>query len=519
MPASLALETRPEDTMGLVLIATVLAVIGGYSSGVSGATPRPSKPNIVYVLVDDWGYGDVGFRNPAIKSPMFDELASSGVILDRHYVFKYCSPSRGSLMSGRWPHHAHQWNIVPQTVPLGMNLNFTAMPAKLKQAGYVTHMIGKWHLGLKSEAYLPVNRGFDTMTGFLTGGEDHITQRVQCGTDFWTDRAPDPRNGTYDAYTYCAAINSIFEKHDTKNPFFMYLSLHNVHAPLEAPDEFLNKYAVNSTCASRRKYQAMVSVADNVTAYVVQYLKKLDMWDNTLLVVSADNGGELCIGSNYPLKGSKKTFFEGGVRSSAFASGGVLPEKVRGTKLEGFIHIADWYPTFSLMAGLDPGDSGPGKFPVDGVDVWPLLSGDTNQTSHDEIILGFNYTHSNPDQGAIIVGNHKLIVGNQKDGCDSLMHSPQDYPCSKGSELPDCNPYCLYDIIADPTEKNDLYASQPDLAKQLLDRYMKYAEEPRDQQDQGYHNQHELPNAASTACPYFAAHGGYWQPWLKDNEV
>eukprot|EP00117_Sycon_ciliatum_P046160 scpid70267/ scgid33095/ Arylsulfatase J len=499
-------------------LRSCLLAVFALVSLVASEAPQASKPNIVFVLVDDWGYADVGFRNPAIKSPMFDELKSTGVLLDRHYVFKYCSPSRASLMSGRWPHHAHQWNIVPQTVPLGLNLNFTAMPAKLKQAGYSTHMIGKWHLGLKSEDYLPVNRGFDTMTGFLTGGEDHNTQKVQCGTDFWTNKAPDSRNGTYDAYTYRDVVDEIFDSHNEEDPFFLYLSLHNVHSPFEAPDDWVDLYPANSTCKQRRIYQAMVSVADNVTALVVQHLKAKGMWDNTLFVVSADNGGAPCGGSNYPLKGAKGTFFEGGVRSLAFANGGLLPEKMKGTSVEGYIHIADWYPTFCGLAGVDPTDTGPGKFPVDGVDVWPLLTGAATQSTHEEILLGFNFTEADPDQGAIIVGDYKLVVGQQKGQCDFLMHSPLDYPCTQGPTLPDCNPNCLYNIKADPRETSDLYHSEPVIAKQLLARYMKYSEEPRDQQDQGYHNQHTLPNAASVACPYFAAHGGYWRPWLSGGQ-
>ncbi|XP_065187429.1 arylsulfatase I-like [Sycon ciliatum] len=471
------------------------------------------KPHIVFVLVDDWGYADVGFANKNISSPTFNVLNDEGIQLDRHYVFKYCSPSRASLMSGRWPHHAHQWNIVPQTVPLGLNLNFTAMPAKLKQAGYSTHMIGKWHLGLKSEDYLPVNRGFDTMTGCLTGGENHITQRDGCGTDFWTNRAPDPRNGTYDAYTYRDVIDELFDQHNATDPFFLYLSLHNVHAPFQAPDEWVNLYP-NTTCQQRRLYQGMVSVADNVTGLVVQRLKEKLMWDNTLFVVSADNGGAACGGSNYPLKGSKGTFFEGGVRSRAFVNGGLVPQRMRTTALDAYIHIADWYPTFCKLAGVDPADSGPGKFPVDGVDVWPLLSGEEKESSHDEIVLGFNYSAGNPEQGAIIVGDYKLIVGHNKGGCDTLMYSPLDYPCSQGEEAPDCDPNCLYNIRQDPRETTDLYHSQPVLAQSLLKRYMKYAEEPRGEQDQGYHVQGALPDAKDVACPYFAAHGGYYRPWM-----
>ena len=134
-----------------------------------------TKPNIVFALVDDWGYADVSFRNPAISTPNFQMLAKTGLILDRHYVFKYCSPSRASFLTGRWPHHVHQWNL-PSSSLIGANIKMTMLPAKLKNAGYKTHMVGKWHEGLFEPGYLPVNRGFDTSSGFLWGGEDHMTQ-------------------------------------------------------------------------------------------------------------------------------------------------------------------------------------------------------------------------------------------------------------------------------------------------------------------------------------------------------
>lgn len=153
----------------------------------------------------------------------------------------------------------------------------------------------------------------------------------------------------------------------------------------------------------------MVSVADNVTGHVMQLLKKKGMWDNTLIVVSADNGGAACMGSNYPLKGSKGTFFEGGVRALAFAGGGLIPDKMKGKSTNGFIHIADWYTTFCDLAGVDSSDSGEGRFGVDGMNVWPIITGSNSTSPHDEIVLGYSYG----DKGAIISGNYKLIVGKQ----------------------------------------------------------------------------------------------------------
>ena len=263
--------------------------------------------SIVFVLVDDWGFADVGFRNPAISSPNFDHLVKTGLVLNRHYVFKYCSPSRASFLTGRWPHHAHQWNL-PSKDMAGTNLNMIMIPAKLKAANYATHMVGKWHQGFFDPRYLPINRGFNTSSGFLGGAEDHMTQKLSCSIDYWKNNAPDPLNGTYDAYNYRDDLTDIMNNHNVNDPLFLYLPLHNVHIPLQAPKEWIDIYPANSTCDKRRTYQAMVSVADNVTGHLVELLKKKGMWENTIMVISADNGGEQCIGSNHPLKGSKHTF-------------------------------------------------------------------------------------------------------------------------------------------------------------------------------------------------------------------
>ncbi len=471
-----------------------------------------TKPNIVFVLVDDWGYADIGFRNPAIKSPNFDTLANTGLILDRHYVYRYCSPSRASFLSGRWPHHVHQWNIDPPNAAVGLNINMTLLPAKLKQAGYSTHMVGKWHEGFFSKEYLPINRGFDTSSGFLAGSEDHMNEMKVCAVDFWKNDGFDKRNGTYDAYLYRDDLTEIISKHDPSQPFFLYLPLHNVHSPFQAPDEWLNLYAENSTCKVRRTYQAMVSVADNVTGHLVELLKSNNMWDNTFMVVSADNGGAGCMGSNYPLKGCKGSYFEGGIRSLAFANGGLIPDKMRGTISEGFIHIADWYTTFCKLAGVDPSDSGPGKFPVDGQDVWPIITGVNTTTPHEEIMLGFNFTTMGSHVGAIIMGDYKLIINKQAtDNCDHLMWTPLDYPCRNGPNGQNCDPYCLYNIVEDPGEHNELSKSEPEKLQELLQHYNAYAIEPRDMQDQGYHSG-DLP-VYNDACKYMNENGGYWQPW------
>ena len=197
-----------------------------------------------------------------------------------------------------------------------------------------------------------------------------------------------------------------------------------------------------------------------------------------------------------------------GVRALTIANGGMLPEDMQGMVSNSFIHIADWYTTFCKLAGVDPTDSGPDKFPVDGLDVWPIITGESATNTHEEIVLGYNFEES----GAIIVGDYKLIVRSQGKKCHSLMWSPLDYPCEKGPKGVDCDPYCLYNIVEDPGEFNELSRIEPEKLQELLERYNEYSKEPRDMQDQGFHSYDDLP-IFKDACKHMKSHGGYWQPW------
>ena len=194
-------------TAASLLILSHVQAVGGSAAGPEHRLP--TRPNLVIALADDLGFSDVGWVNPSVKTPTLDALARGGVILHRLYVFCYCSPTRGALLTGRLPHHDHQLNLAnAQTNPV--NLKMSMLPARLKTAGYRTYMIGKWHEGLASEHYTPRGRGFDQSFGFLGGGENHYTQRINTGpkapVDFWNSAlqggrgGPDPRNGTFDTY-------------------------------------------------------------------------------------------------------------------------------------------------------------------------------------------------------------------------------------------------------------------------------------------------------------------------------
>ena len=229
----------------------------------TAAAPRPKA--IVLMLGDDYGYNNVGFAhgplnkgNPEMRTPNLDRLAADGIVLERHYTYKYCSPTRSSLLSGRLATHVNQNNKNNDIeAKSGCDLRFKFLAQKMKEAGYYTAMVGKSHLGARSPANLPINRGFDSHLGFLKGGEDHYTQGSGSThgegktVDLWEGHGPSNMTGIYSGYLYAhravAVISNFSSSNDalrragrrTDAGLFMYLAWHNTHTPLECPEEWM----------------------------------------------------------------------------------------------------------------------------------------------------------------------------------------------------------------------------------------------------------------------------------------
>eukprot|EP00041_Stephanoeca_diplocostata_P032567 m.1047454 g.1047454 ORF g.1047454 m.1047454 type:complete len:536 (-) comp24171_c1_seq4:309-1916(-) len=454
------------------------------------------KPHIFMVLIDDLGYHNVGFHNPEQISPNINAMVENGILLEGHYTFQYCSPTRSSFLSGRLPIHVNMNQPSQGQSPGGIDLRMTLISEVLKEANYSTAFIGKGHIGAYSHANLPINRGFDSHFGFLGGGEDHLTQKTGAWVDLWRDHAPAyGENGTYSCDLYGNEATAVLAAHDpTVNPLFMYLPMHDTHSPYECTDKWMDPRVKQPL---RQLMQCMLTCTDDVMGRLVTLLKHKNMWDNTLFVWSSDNGGPQYWGANnYPLRGGKGTDFEGGVRTAAFVSGGLLPVAVRGTTISQIIHVCDWYRTFGVLAGVlpsqgeIPGAKSGGVPAVDALDMWPLLSG-ANTTSprtgfplsqfairigdfkyingsvHDHEswngkICGKNYTDKDCEMGQWT--GPTWPVGNCGGGgaptvcphvCDAASNCTRNIPCSPGG--------CLFDIAHDPLETRDLSLEKPNL--------------------------------------------------------
>lgn len=417
------------------------------------------------------------------------QLASEGVILERLYAAPWCAPSRASLLSGRFPLHAideadHGGALVPSFgVPDGMTL----LPQKLKDVGYATHAAGKWHLGHSTFSKLPRARGFDTWLGYLTQEEDHYTKELSWLPgirDFWLQKqghdgpAPEYVGHDGDVTSYGDAQFSQFvadtlEVHPTQQPVFLYVGFQNPHGPMQVPKyvrEKLPHVSFQDFGAQDPQLLGMVSFLDSVLLNITDVLKRRGMWQHTLFIFSSDHGKAT---GNYPLTGQKYTVFEGGVRVASFASGGLIPAAVRGTRQTGYIHMADWYATACELAGadlLDASAEANGLPAVDSVSVWPLLSGTVTASPRQEMPFAIG---SLGEGHALISGPYKLILGSLTVERWAPRCIPQHVGCPIKVDM-NCSAGCLYDIIADPEELYDLASKLPAVKASMLGRLAEF---------------------------------------------
>ncbi|HMC12310.1 MAG TPA: arylsulfatase, partial [Pirellulaceae bacterium] len=360
------------------------------------------RPNIVFFLIDDLGWSDVGFHGSEIKTPSIDKLAAAGTRLEAFYVQPVCSPTRAALMTGRYPmRHGLQVGVVRPWAQYGLPLEERTLPQALQEAGYFTAICGKWHLGHFQRAYLPTNRCFSHQYGHYNGALDYFTHERDGGFD-WHRNDQVCRDEGYTTTLLGNEAVRLIEEQDSAKPLFLYVPFNAPHSPLQAPQEYLDCYR-SIQDAKRQKYAAMVSCVDDQIGRVSAAIEKKGLSKNTLFVFSSDNGGPLQSGAtNGPLRASKGTLYEGGTRVSAFAT---WPGKIEAGKIVNEpLHMVDWYPTLLALAGA----SREQKLPLDGRDAWPTITAG-KPSPHEEILI-----NTTPGNGAIRVGHWKLVVNGSR---------------------------------------------------------------------------------------------------------
>jgi arylsulfatase B/arylsulfatase I/J len=271
-------------------------------------------PNIVFVLVDDWGMNDVGYQSSYLMTPNIDKLASQGVKLTNYWTSTLCTPSRGALMTGKYPFRLG----LSEKDDGELSLSEVTIAEEMKSAGYRTGMVGKWHLGFSSNSHTPLNRGFDTFYGFYNGFIDYWTKQysnyldLHNGYDLETDAtliSSDLHNG----YVISQKVEEAIESHATNyadQPLFLYVASQLIHEEWQAPMSFIKRCAGHETEAVQATYCAMNLMVDEFIANTTCALEKYGMADNTVLIVASDNGGERTMyGNSYPYRGGKGNYF------------------------------------------------------------------------------------------------------------------------------------------------------------------------------------------------------------------
>lgn len=416
------------------------------------------RPNIVFIIADDLGFADCGFNGgKQIKTPNLDKLAASGAILKQFYVQPVCSPTRASLMTGRYPiRYGLQVSVIRPTARYGLSLEERMLPAALRDAGYSTGMIGKWHLGSFDEKYWPNARGFDYFYGHLYGALDYDTHQRDGKLDWYQNTQKSSDKG-YTTHLLAREAGGFINRQVDSKPFFLYVPFNAVHGPLQVPGRYMEPYA--HLQGSRRKLAGMLAAMDEAVGQIVKAIDEKGLRKNTLFIFSSDNGGPNpgSVTDNNPLRAGKGTVYEGGVRVCAFAAwqGVIKP----GSKVDAMIHMVDWYPTLLKLGGA----SREQKLPLDGRDIWACITAN-GPTPHEEII--HNIT---PNGGAIRVGDWKLVVHEQPQADEAGKRKGGNRQGRLKVEEE------LYNIPQDISEKNNLAASHPDKVKEMRARYDAHA--------------------------------------------
>lgn len=421
----------------LVFLASLLLAASAFAA----------KPNVLVIVADDLGYNDVGFQgSKEIPTPELDKLAAQSVRCTNGYVsHPFCSPTRAGMLTGRYQHrfgHENNPAWLPESTVAGLPLSETTFPTLMKQAGYTTGAVGKWHLGAHPQFH-PNKRGFDEYFGALGGGHMYFPGEQKGGVEYVL---PLNRNGKDEPQTkyltdqFGEEAAAFIGRHAGEaRPWMLYLAFNAPHTPLQAPKEWLEKLK-HIENESRRTYMAMVCALDAAIGGVLARLDETRQRENTLVYFVSDNGGPNLAaksGTNFtdnsPLRGAKGAVYEGGMRVPFLVS---WPARLKPGTYDQPVIALDFLPT--SLAAAESADITPKN--LDGVNLLPFLGGEKTGAPHDTLFWRSGGPGGN---NAVRRGDLKLV--------------------RIGAEPPQ-----LYDLAADVGESKDLAAEKPEVVKELV---------------------------------------------------
>jgi len=442
----------------LLTVGAVAMLVGsvGRSAVAEGGPATAKKPNIVHIVADDLGWKDVGFNGCTdIKTPNLDKLAAEGAKFTQFYVQPMCTPTRAALMTGRYPfRYGLQTAVIPSVSDYGLDTAEWLLPQVLKEAGYKTAIIGKWHLGHADKKYWPRQRGFDYQYGAMIGELDYFTHDEHGVLDWFRDNEPVKEEG-YTTTLIGKDAARLIEEHDASTPLYLYLAFNAPHTPYQAPKEYADRYP-DIADPTRRTYAGMVTCLDDEVGRVIAALGKKKMRENTLVLFHSDNGGTrnaMFAGvmadmskikipcDNGPYREGKGSLYEGATRVCGLAN---WPGHIKAQTVDGLIHAVDTFPTLAAVAGASTAKCKP----LDGMNVWDTVA-EGEPSPRTEIVYNIE-----PFRGAVRQGDWKLIWR-------TLLPSSVD----------------LYNLAQDPSEKHNLAAAQPEKVAALQHRIDSLAKE------------------------------------------
>ena len=421
-----------------------LVLLAGLTLPFGRAAPPARAPNIVILLADDLGRGDLGYAGSDIRTPNLDRFVSTGVRLDRFYACPVCSPTRAGLLTGRWPiRYGIMRTVIPPWSSYGLPREERTLADALAGAGYTRRgLFGKWHLGHARRAYLPPQRGFTHFYGHYNGALDYFTHRREGEVD-WHRGNESVKEDGYTTDLIAREAVTFIEQAPTASPFFAYIAFNAPHSPFQAKPEDLARYPGRQ--GNRRAYAAMVDAMDQAIGRVLEAIAKRPDADNTFVLFFSDNGGHAPVASNAPMRDGKFSVYEGGIRVAAavrWPAGGLTGGRVCAEPI-GYIDV---FPTALRLAGVKPPASAPS---LDGRDVLDVMRGDARAPDR----AWFSYIAPQEKQDAAVhAGEWKLVLS----GGEVLSGRPD--PATKAE---------LYHIVNDPQEKTDLAARHPEHVERL----------------------------------------------------
>ena len=425
-------------------------LIGAMAASVWGE----SRPNIVLVMTDDQGYGDVGIHgNEKIRTPRLDAFAKNGVRLANFYCSPVCAPTRAALMTGRYFYRTG----VLHTYRSGarMAADEETMAEVLQDAGYVTGIFGKWHLG-DNYPLRPQDQGFQHSLIHKSGG---ITQPPDQPNDYfdpllWKDGRPVQAKGYCTDVFFDAALN--FIEHNHRRPFFAYIATNTPHTPLIVGEAAWKRYHEAGLSETTAKIYAMVENIDTNFGRLLAKLDELKLREKTIVIFMTDNGPQQ-ERFNGGLRGRKANVYEGGIRVPCFVQ---WPETLEGGRtIEPRLAHIDWLPTLLDATGIEA------ELPhrLDGFSFWPLLIGTDAQHQPRNLFFQVHRGLSpEPVHNAAVVGTrYKLVMNAGSFGREKLNDLPEKH--RTGTQL--------FDLQEDPGEQHDLAAEMPQQVDQMRKAY------------------------------------------------